>query len=156
LQSATLLVKGTVMKVTAQINQVHPIELSHSALSTLIGFLDDEPVNQAFFDELALHSSSEIRVGVASKLNLSAATIARLAIDSSIEVVKIISTNTTAWEVLPAEAFKAMIRRDVSVAFELLAWGLGDMPPGLREVVLAEILKYDDPQVLDFVLSKDF
>ncbi|MDH2915532.1 MAG: hypothetical protein PXX77_01515 [Gallionella sp.] len=142
------------MKVTAQVNQVSPIEFSQSSLRLLIGFLEDEPVNHAFFDELALHPSSQIRAEVAGKLNLSAATFERLSVDPSIEVVKTISTNSTAWEVLPAEVFKTMIRRDVSVALEMLAWSLGEMRPDLREVVLAEILKYDDPAILDAVQNE--
>jgi len=144
------------MKVTAQINQGHPIALSHSVLRALISFLDDEPENQGFFDEAALHSSSQIRTEVASKLHLSAATYERLAVDPSIEVVKNIVTNSSAWKVVSVDVFKAMIRRDVGVVFELLPWGLGEMRPDLRSEVLVEIMQYDDPFILDFVLNQDF
>jgi len=142
------------MKVTVQINQGQVIELPHPVVQLLIGFLDEDAESPKFFEELSLHPSSTIRAEVANKLQLSAATYERLAYDPSIDVVKSVIGNSSALAVLAADTFKAMIRRDVSVALELLSWGLEEMPSALRAEVWGEILKYDDSAILDAVKNE--
>lgn len=147
------------MKVTAQINQGAAFELPHSAVHELIGILDEQPATQCLFEEISSHPSSQIRAAVAAKLNLSTTTYQRLAHDPSIDVVKAIAGNSSAWQVLSADTFKTMIRRDVSVTLELLTWlayGGIEMPEAVRDEVLAEIKKSDDPAIIESVQNLAF
>lgn len=136
------------MKITLSINSKHSMKVAYSELADLLGFFNDNPCSADFYNVLASHSASRVRVEIAAKTCLPVATLEKLAIDPSVEVVQRVACNETALKAFGVELFKTMIDRDVSVALELARW-LDSMKPSVRKAVKAELMKHEDPDVRD-------
>lgn len=135
------------MKITLSIDSKHSMEVPDSELADFLGFFaGDNPSGTNFYSELAKHPSSRMRAEVAGKTCLPVAVLKKLAVDPSIEVVQRIARNETALQAFDAELFKAMIRRDVSVALEVVH-GLDSMKPSVRKAVKAVLMEHQDPSV---------
>lgn len=143
------------MKITVQINHGVAIDLPYAVVADIVGSLEDAPIYANFYEELVAHPSSRIRADVASKTCLLADTYERLAQDSSIEVMQRIVGNSVALASISTETLKTMIGRDVSIANELVSWGLDEMDSKRRGGVVTELLKYNDPIIRDAVCDLD-
>lgn len=141
------------MKVTVQIDQGLTTELPHAAVADMVYSFENSPIYANLFEELAGHPSSQVRASVAFKTCLLANTYEQLAQDSSIEVVQRIMGNSTALHSISTESLKTMISRDISIASELVTWGLDEMDTERRGVVITELLKYDDPIIRDAIAN---
>lgn len=137
------------MKITLQIDQGRAIELPHSVVEDIVCFLEDIPSNAHFYEELSRHTSCQIRATVAAKTHLSVKAFKRLANDPSIEVVQAIAWNNDAIQSLGLESLLLMIQRDVSIAKAFLAADLDELNQDIKDAVIDELFKYNDPTVLD-------
>ncbi|MEQ1532591.1 MAG: hypothetical protein HOO97_01660 [Sideroxydans sp.] len=141
------------MKITVQIDGGFTTELPHADFANFIGLLEDAPIYANFYEALAAHPSSQIRAEVASKTCLLVDTYERLAQDSSIEVVRRFMGNTAALLSISTETLKTMIGRDISIASELVSWGVDEMDTERRGIVITELIKYDDPIIRDAIAN---
>ena len=137
------------MRITLQIDQGRAIELPHSVVQDVVCFLEDIPSNAHFFEDLSYHTSSQVRATVAAKTHLSVDALERLANDSSIEVVQAIVWNEDALKLLRLATMQSMIRRDVSIAKAFLAVDFDDINQAVKDAVIDELLKYNDPAIQD-------
>ena len=137
------------MKVTLSVDHKTAIEISHKSLDVLIGFLDDDSAHAELFDTLVSHPSSRVRIELAAKEHLSVESYERLAHDASVEVVQRLAGNMVALKSLALATLKVMFERDISIASELIHWGLDELDPQRKKTVLSALGKYDDPAILD-------
>ncbi len=137
------------MKITLSVDSKHSMEVAYSELADFLSFFNDDPSSADFYNVLASHPASQMRVAVAEKTCLPVATLEKLATDPSIEVVQKVAGNETALKAFGAELFKTMIGRDVSVALDLARHGLDSMKPSVRKAVTAVLMRHEDPDVRD-------
>lgn len=137
------------MKITLSIDSKHSMEVTCSELVDFLGFFNDNSSSADFYNVLASHPASRVRAAVAEKTCLPVATLEKLAVDPSIEVVQKVACNETALMAFGAELFKTMIERDVIVALELASNGLDSIKPSVRKAVTEMLMRYEDPDVLD-------
>lgn len=138
------------MKITLSVNDAHSIEVGYVEIEDFISCLGDDPARADFFGELVKHPASQIRAAVAINRCLPLPLLEKLVNDPSIEVVRSVAGNRTALQSFEVDTFRAMIRRDVSVAFEL-ASRQDQINPSARNTVLAELAKHEDQYIRDIV-----
>jgi len=136
------------MKITLSIDSKESIEIGHSDLASIIGWLDDDVRYALFYSRLANHPASEVRSAAAGKATLQVDALEVLANDASIEVVRQVANNERALMLFELSAIQEMIRRDVSVAADI-ADNLYMVRKGVREDVIQTLLQHADPMVVE-------
>ena len=143
------------MKITLSIDSKESIEIGHSDLASIVGWLDDEVRYALFFSKLANHPASEVRSAVAGKTTLQMDALEILVNDASIEVVRQVANNERALMLFELSAIQEMIRRDVSVAADI-ADNLYLVRNDVREGVIQTLLQHADPKVVETAESFEF
>lgn len=136
------------MKITLSIDAKEFIEINHTDLATVIGWLDDDARYALFLSRLVNHPASEVRSAVAGKTTLPIEALETLVNDASIEVVRQIANNERALGLFELSAIQEMIRRDVSVAADI-ADNLHMVREDVRESVIQALLQHTDPKVTE-------
>lgn len=143
------------MKITLSIDSKESIEINHTDLATIIGWLDDDVRYALFLSRLVNHPASEVRSAVAGKTTLPIEALEALVNDASIEVVRQVANNDRALGLLELAQIQEMIRRDVSVAGDI-ADNLHMMREDVREGVIQTLLQHTDPKVAETAESFEF
>ena len=138
------------MKTTLIVGKVK-VDLGYSIIQNIISSLEDIKENKEIFDTFAAHPSHEIRSEVAYKEHISADTIQSLAKDSSIDVVRRIISNNSAYAVLDLKTIQSIIARDIVCASDIASsvdrWN-PEQDQNYEVKDLVEILiKHSDPIV---------
>lgn len=136
------------MKITLAIDSKDTIEIGHSDLSTIIGWLPDDLPHAIFFVQLATHPASEVRSAVAGMSYMDTDVLEQLARDTSIEVVRQVANNKRALRMFKNSLILEMIARDVSVAAEI-ADNLSKILDEMREEIIQALLQHTDPKVAE-------
>jgi HEAT repeat protein len=142
------------MKITLSIDSKETIELGFSDVANFAGWLEDENY-ASFFSLLAKHPSSEVRCTAAYKSFLPLKTLRKLAIDPSIEVVRVVASNKMALKNFSASLIKKMIDRDVSVA-AIIADNLHSLRDDAQVDIIVTLAKHSDPKVADVALEFEY
>lgn len=143
------------MKITLSIDSKESIEINHTDLATIIGWLDDEVCYAFFLSRLVNHPASEVRSAVAGKTTLPIEALETMVNDSSIEVVRQVANNERALRLFELSAIREMIRRDVSVAGDI-ADNLHMVREDVREGAIQTLLQHTDPRVVETAESFEF
>ncbi len=139
------------MKITLSIdskNTNESIEMSHSDLASIIGWLDNDLRHAIFFSQLSDHPASEVRCEVAGMSYMSNDTLELLARDTSIEVVRQVANNKRALKMFSVSLLQEMISRDVSIAIDI-ADNLDKVHENARRDVIQILLRHSDPKVVE-------
>lgn len=142
------------MKITLSVDAKDSIEIGHSELAAILGWLDDDMRYAFFFARLAGHPVSEVRGAVADKTNLPIEALEQLARDASIEVVRRVASNDRALKLFALPLLQEMIHRDVCVAADI-ADNLYIVGEDVREGVIQTLLQHADPKVVEAAKSFD-
>ena len=120
------------------------IPLGYQVLTQTLQALPDSPSYQSLYEQLSNHPSSQIRAVIASKENLSEATIIQLAQDSSVSVLRSLVYNATAQSFLDTKLVIDITNRDPeaaeNIAYNFERWN------GKKEL-LKVLSKHSDPVV---------
>jgi len=142
------------MKITLSVNSKQFIEVGHSDLASFVNFMNDEPCHSAFLSALVSHPASEVRCAVAGKSCLPVESLAKLARDSSINVVRQVANNEIALNLFDQSLIQTMIDRDVSVASDL-ADNLNMVCEEKLDGIIYSLMHHADPQVVDTATGFD-
>ena len=91
-------------------------DLGSEQLAQLVQKLPPDPKTQSLWGLLAGHSSSEVREQIASKSHLSPKTIARLAQDPSVDVIRALVRSEAGEKWLSTDQLLAIAQRDSEAA----------------------------------------
>lgn len=142
------------MKITLSIDSKESIEIGHSNLAAIVGWLDDDMHHAFFFSMLVHHPASEVRRAVAGKSSLPIEVLEVLMGDACVEVVRQVANNERALELFELSTIREMIRRDVCVAADI-ADNLYMVRESVREDVIQTLLQHADPKVVGAAESFD-
>lgn len=138
------------MNITLSIDSKESVEIKHSDLANVVGWLDDDVCYGFIFSKLVKHAESAIRSEVARKTTVPIEVLEQLVSDVSIEVVRQLANNDRALQLLELAQFELMITRDVSVAADI-AENLSMMREDVRDDVIKLLIKHTDPMVVKTV-----
>ncbi len=133
---------------------VAQLPLSHENLAMVVRDIEDTDENAPIFEALASHPSRHVREEVACMDCLNEATVRRLAVDPSVDVVRaLVLTDGFASHASQAQVM-ALIDRDTEVA-ELVADKLDTYEMVNPAGVLQRLLELNDTAVMAALASSD-
>jgi predicted methyltransferase len=127
--------------------EITKMPLSYSAVSSIAADLQDHKDNTKYFSVLSNHPSVDVRSNIAIKEKLDKETVLRLANDTSVTVLRSLSSNSAFKKIATIDMLEKMIKLD-----EEIAKNVGYHIAGYAECDIDKIVdllfKTESPEVL--------
>ena len=132
--------------------EVTKMPLSYYAISSIASDLADHKDNTKYFSILSHHPSVDVRSNIAAKEKLDNETALRLAKDSSIAVLRAISSNVVFKKIATIEMLENLIKLDEEIARNI-AYNIGGYSECDIDKIVELLLQTESPETLYNLVS---